>query len=252
MTIDRGTSTLQWSTIGRSLALHVAIVLIFTVKTFFFPTEPIVFENAIRVDIVGLPDKKQTIEEDKITVPQAAPAPPAKAETPPIEKVVDKKVEASPVPAKAPPKENLKSAQQKALEKLRAMEALNSIEDEVKEQTKPRGQAPIAGNVLSQGGALKGIQQNQIMGYVSVVERQVKKNWDLPQWMAEAKLKAKAIMLIDKRGVVTKRFIVSSSGNATYDELVLNAIDKSSPFPPPPAMFVDLFSAKGIQLGFPE
>jgi colicin import membrane protein len=252
MTLQRGESAIPVSTIGKSLALHILIVLVFTVKTFFFPSEPVIFESAIRVDIVGLPDKKQYLEQDQITAPAPTPAPP-KAEA--LPKVDESKTEPMPAPKpipKTPPKENLKAAQRKALEKLKALEALSSIQDEVQEQSKPRGQAPIAGNAISQGGALKGIQQNQIMGYVSVVERNVKSNWDLPQWMSEAKLKAKAIMFIDKKGFVTKRMILTSSGNPTYDDLVLRAIDRSSPFPAPPAMFVDLFSTKGIQLGFPE
>ncbi|MGE3975033.1 MAG: energy transducer TonB [Bdellovibrionales bacterium] len=246
MIAQREASVIQSRFISKSIALHVALVLVFTVKAYLFPTEPIVFENAIRVDIVGLPDKKQVIIEDKVSAPPA----PSKSTPAPVE---EKKVVIKPkAQEKAPAKEDLKKAQKKALEKLKALEALNNIQDEVTEQSQRGKQSAIAGNTISQGSALKGIQQNQIAGYISNVERHVKQNWDLPQWMSEAQLKARAHVFIDKRGIVTKRMIVASSGNTTYDELVLNAIDKSSPFPAPPAVFADLFSTKGFVLGFPD
>ncbi|MGZ5278824.1 MAG: hypothetical protein ACXWC9_02705, partial [Pseudobdellovibrionaceae bacterium] len=52
-----------------SMIVHVAVFLGLTIKATFFTDAPIVLENAIRVDIVGLPDKIQ----EQAPAPTAAP-----------------------------------------------------------------------------------------------------------------------------------------------------------------------------------
>jgi TonB family protein len=89
-------------------------------------------------------------------------------------------------------------------------------------------------------------------GYVDLVRRHAQDNFSLPKWLEDLNLKARAQVFLEPDGRVLRRYIVQSSGNDTYDEMVLSTIDKASPFPPPPKHFVDLAKVRGIQLGFPE
>ena len=160
-------------------------------------------------------------------------------------------------------KEAVKKAEatKKALSKLKAMEALEAIENQVKsEETEKRRQQALAklrqnqykGNILSPGTNLTGISRLQYDEYIATVDAKVKSNWTLPEFMANAKLNARALALIDDSGKVVDRKIVKSSGNSTYDSLVLEAIDRSSPFPPPPEKLSRKLSVEGIMFGFPE
>jgi len=246
----RPTTNLTNQVIIKSVLLHVGILLFFTVNTYLFPSEDLKFENAIRVDIVGLPEKlkhlpeptkaKETAKPTPAKIPDA-PTAPAEKVAPAPEKTVDKKAAEL----------ERKKAQAKALEKLKAMEALSELEKEDEQESKSK-QGAVAGNIVSEGNALTGIRQNQISSYIGLVKDHVNKNWNLPQWMASAKLRAEAMVMIDSRGVVTKRIITKGSGNSNFDDTILNAIDQSSPFPAPPPALVGVFKNKGFTLGFPE
>jgi colicin import membrane protein len=231
--------------IVKSVLFHLAVILAFTINAYLFPSEGIKFENAIRVDLVGLPEKLKALpppaKKPEVAKPPAAHAEPAPKETPktaPARKA-DKKAELA-----------RKKAEEKALAKLQAMEALEEIEAE--EKSKANKRSAVAGNAVSAGNALTGIKENQIASYIGQVKEHVHKNFSIPQWMSDARLRAEATVLIDARGVVISRNIVKGSGNSTFDDLVLTAIDQSSPFPPPPGALAGIFRNKGFTLGFPE
>lgn len=236
-----------------SVGLHIAVLISFTIRTYVFPEDALNFETAIKVDIVDLPDKAPQLPpvmeekpaEDKKNEP-ADVKPKSETKTKEV-----KKPESSKVDLNAKKREKAE-----ALEKIKAMQALDSITDEVKaeeerEQQKKATQK-IKGNVLSKGTALKGIVSTQMAGYVNLIERHAKDNWTIPKWLEDLNLKARAHVTLNEDGSVASRTIVQSSGNETYDDLVLSSIDKASPFPPPPKHFIDLVKTKGIQLGFPE
>ncbi len=70
--------------IGISVAAHLAVVAAFVVRMVVFPSEPMTLENAIRVDIVALPDKSPKLSsvpivETKIPTPSPPPPDPAPA-----------------------------------------------------------------------------------------------------------------------------------------------------------------------------
>lgn len=264
--------------IGISFALHALVISIFTLKTVFFTPETIDFTQAIRVDMVGLPDK--TPPKDLTTPAKENPKPalPDKeepkekpAEKPP-EKVAEKKSEPKPEPVKLPPAkpkeegvnlEKVKAKQQNALEKLKAMAALEKIKEDVAEEKKKAaanagtgkadaGSAPIKGNVASPGSSLTGIAKLQNDSYISDLDRHIKQNWTIPEWLAKKDYKAQVRLFIDSRGNILGRKIVKSSGNPSYDEEVLATIDRSAPFPAPPEKLIAVFSVDGILIGFPE
>lgn len=264
--------------IGISFAIHALIISAFTLKTVFFDPEPIDFSQAVRVDIVGLPDK---VDEKNLLPPSKENPKPALPDKEPVtekpvekapEKVTEKKVEPpKPEPVKLPPTpskkeegvnlEKVKNQQKNALDKLKALAALEKIKEDVaqeKRKTPPgtgkdsTGSAPVKGNVLSPGTSLSGLAKLQHDNFAADLDRHIKQNWALPEWLAKRDFKAQARVFIDSRGNILGRKIVKSSGNPSYDEEVLATIDRSAPFPAPPEKFLAIVSVDGILIGFPE
>lgn len=254
--------------IGVSFVIHGIILLLFTINAVFFTSEQIDFSQAVRVDIVGLPDKAPP----KIEAPAK---PEAKPELPekPVDKPVEKAAEKTPPPPSPKPEsvkvpkadegvnlEKVKSKQQSALEKLKAMAALDKIKTEVesekrKEAAKGKsdeGGQKVKGNILSPGTSLTGLAKLQHETYAVDLDAHIKQHWALPEWLAKRELKAQARVQIDSRGNILGRKIVKSSGNPSYDEEVLATIDRSAPFPAPPEKFIAIVSVDGILIGFPE
>jgi colicin import membrane protein len=247
--------------IGYSLVAHVLIFAIFAVKAAFFKGEPIVFESAIKVDLVGLPDKVTAPP-----LPEAVSPAPSTAATPAPQ--VETKIEpALPTPKLAQKEKKVdidteainldvtKRKQSAALERLKRLSALEAIEKEVSEENKKKALdklKQIKGNVLSNGSELSGVTRLQHDNYIAVVEHHVRQNWALPEWLARKNLKAQVRVRFDENGNIISRDIFKSSGNPSFDEVVLNTVEKSSPVPAPPAKFARILSVEGILLGFPE
>jgi len=254
-----------------SFVLHAVLISFFTLKAVFFTPEAIDYSAAIRVDMVGLPDKLDSLPEApaKAEAKPTLPEKPAE-KTPPPPKPVEKPVEKPAEKAvKMPPKkdpdainlEKTKNDQKQAMEKLKAMAALDKIKDEVAEDKKKKdvgagkdtqGGAKVKGNVLSAGSALSGLSKLQHDSYVVDLDRHIKGNWALPEWLAKRDLKAQARVFIDSNGNILSRKIVKSSGNPNYDDEVLATIDRSAPYPKPPEKFTAILAADGILIGFPE
>lgn len=250
--------------ISISVSLHCALFAIFFLKMTFFPSQPIEIKRAMRVDLVGLPEKTQTLP------PVEAPAAPAKVETPapaappaPTPAPPPKVAEAPKVPTKdAKPKpdtKKLEKSQTSAMERIKQMEALSKLEQQQKEaQAKAAAAAAAAaaaqvrGNQLSKGNSLTGLEQIEYDRYFDQIEKTVHANWAVPEWLNSAQLKAQVQVLIDKTGHVTSKKITKSSGNETFDAEVLEAIEKSSPFPQPPARLQGVLANSGIVFNFPD
>lgn len=257
--------------IGVSFALHALLISFFTLKAVFFTPESIDFTQAVRVDMVGLPDKIDPKELPPAATKEEAKAPEPKKPEPKVEKPAEKAPPPKPE-VKMPPKvtkdpeainlEKVKSKQQNALDKLKAMAALEKIKEDVAEEKAAeaaavakkaaQGSQKIKGNQVSSGSALTGLTKLQHETYIADLDRHIKQNWALPEWLAKRDLSAQVRVNIDARGLVISKKIVKSSGNPNYDEEVLATIEKSSPFPPPPDKFLSLVESEGILIGFPE
>ena len=262
--------------VGISFALHAVLISFFTLKAVFFTPEAIDFTQAVRVDMVGLPDKVDpTTLPPPSTAKETKPAPAPKEEPKPVvekpaEKPAEKTVAKPELPKHQPKKddsinlEKNKASQQSAIDKLKAMAALEKIKEQVSEEKKktPPAAAPstetsadggkIKGNMVSPGTALTGLNKLQHDNYGADLNRHIKQHWTLPEWLSKRELKAQVVVYIDTRGNVLERKIVKSSGNPSYDEAVLEAVDKSTPFPAPPEKFQAYVSVNGILIGFPE
>ncbi len=238
--------------IGISVAVHIAVVAIFIVRMVIYPSEPLRLDDAIRVDIVALPDKgpKLPMNVPVVTTEISPPSPPP----PPPEPVAPEPVEKPTLAPKKPtaPKINLKSTKKAQDAALKRLEALEKIEHMTNSQSRPApsSPAPVKGNQISHGGSLSGVIRLEQQGYLQTIDGAVKSHWNLPGFLSTANLTARARLFIDAKGVVTKRTITQSSHNDIYDQRVLSAIDTSSPLPPPPASLVTILETDGLELEF--
>jgi TonB family protein len=241
-----------------SLGAHALIALLFTFRAVFFSNEALVLEDAIRVDLVALPDKVKSMPvenpaEKPAPVPPAAPppapvappAPPVRAAAP-APRVID-------IAAKQGLKKKTRDTQASAIQRL---EALQNLERSAKSQT-VRQMAPAApaapmikGNQISKGNSLTGLTRVEFKNYLSTLKAATQRRWALPAWISNANLSARVRITLNNQGVVLSRHIVRASGNANYDAIVLSAIDSASPFPAPPADLVGLLSTSGVEIEF--
>lgn len=228
-----------------SVLFHIGIFIIFWVRIVVFPdSEPLIYQAAMRVDIVGLPEKQ---------IEPPSPAPVEKSQTPAPVKEEVKPIEKPVQQIKKTPDKNvidLKKKQSKALEQLKAFQALE--EELKKEKANEKKQRPIRGNVLAAGTSLRGLNKLDYQTYIGDIDVHVKQNWQLPEWLAKSNLRARVLVKIDDKGNLIKKELIQSSNNSTYDSLVLEAIDKSSPFPAPPDKFVNIVGIDGIIFQFPN
>ena len=156
-------------------------------------------------------------------------------------------------PKTEPTKISLNKAKKTEDSALKRLAALEKIERMTKSQTPPRvapAPQPIKGNEISHGGSLSGMIRLEQQGYLQTIDGSVKAHWNLPGFLSNANLSARARLFIDAQGVVVKRSITQSSHNDVYDSRVLAAIDASTPLPPPPKTLVNILEVDGIELEF--
>ncbi|PIS11053.1 MAG: energy transducer TonB [Bdellovibrio sp. CG10_big_fil_rev_8_21_14_0_10_47_8] len=235
-----------------SLLLHAAVLLIFTVDAVFFTDEPIQFEQSVRVDLVALPDKIS-----KEMPPAAAEKTPEKkaeekSSPPPVEKKV--KLPNKKTDTEAVNLDKTKNKQKLAMEKLKQMQALEEIQKELDKEAQKKAGANIKfkGNVISPGTALTGIQRLQADTYLEQVHSHMVANWFLPEYLRKRRLRTDVLVKFDQNGQILSKEVVRSSGNPTFDDFVLTAIQKSSPVPAPPAKFMRISEVEGFLFKFSD
>ncbi|MDX9731538.1 MAG: TonB family protein [Bdellovibrionales bacterium] len=241
---------------------HVFLILIFTVRAYVFPSEPLRLESAIRVDIVGLPEKARTLpaplEEPK---PEAKPeakkeTAASKPELPPIVKQAEPPPKAPVVlqPKKPDPKQQQRD-QAAALKRLEAMARLEQqarVDATQKALSEARAAqeaaAAVRGNQLSRGNSLSGLTRLDHARYLDEIEARIKNQWRPPRFLANAKLRVRVIMTINSSGGIIRKAIVQSSGNEVFDESAIAAIENSLPLPPPPDSLQGVLANQGVEL----
>lgn len=233
-----------------SVGAHSLIAVFMFFRIFFFPAESIDLRESIRVDIVGLPEK---MTEPPKLEPPGESTPPAKAE---IKKVEPTPKAVAPTVPSPKAKKDLAKSQKDILAKLNKSvkmdNALDKIKESLKKDSDGKQGSKIAGNTVSQGNSLTGLQRLDFDRYISDVRTQVYNRWNIPQWLADANFKAQIRVIIDERGYVIKKVMLRSSGNEVFDGKVHEAIDGSSPFPPPPDRLRGFLSTNGAVFNFPE
>jgi len=234
-----------------STVAHVALVAFFLLRAYMAPNEIIDMKDSIRVDIVGLPEKAQSLPEQAPAPTPAAPPAPVAAPKPPPPKPLPAKPKA-PEPPKVDlhPKKDLAKSEKSALSKIKAMTALENMKNEVAKEKAAAKQ--VRGNQVNAGNALTGTDKIDYRAYYGDVKTKVVQNWSLPQWLINSPFKGSARVFIDENGAIKKRSIEKSSGNSEFDDHMLDAIDKSAPFPAPPANLRGVLANEGIIFAFPQ
>ncbi len=245
MTADGLERTLIISLIG-----HLAIASVIFLRAAFVPEQPIEIRNAIKVDIVGLPEK---MDEPSLPLSQTKETlATADKEKAPLAPIKESKVETPTLPDPKGPKKDLAKSQKRALEELKRRAALDRIREQL---AKGKSQEParlVRGNQISPGNALSGLDKIAYDRYFDELREKMRANFSLPQWLADAGYKAQIQVLIDERGLIVKKILISSSGNEVFDAKAIEAVDASAPLPAPPQRLQGLLSTSGIIFGFPE
>lgn len=250
--------------VGVSFAFHAFLISLFTLKAVFFTTESIEVADAVRVDIIDLPDK---IDPNKVAdqieakpKPQEEPKPPE----PQQEKQEQKPAKADPVKAKDLEAINLdrtKIKNEDKDKKLKAKLAIEKIKKDLDKSNKEDQEAKnlaaqsvkkFKGNVIAAGNSLTGLDRLQHEAYISSLDKGIKQNWYLPEWLRKKGLKTIITVKISEAGKVLSRVIITSSGNNEYDDSGIEAVDKAAPFDPPPEKFIEHLQVLGFNVEFSE
>lgn len=244
-----------------SIGVHVVFFLLLILNLVFSKPSTLDLSQAIRVDMVGLPDK---IDHNQL--------PEKVQDTPQAEKPVDKTepkhaIEKLPEKVKLPPPKpdaivvdlkKSKNKQKEALEKLKKLSAIDKIKQEVKSEDlqdkakQDAHRAIVKGRVISAGTAITGLDKIEVNTYLQALDQQVKQKWALPQWLINKPFKAQVHVKFDGNGKILSRVILKPSGETTYDNYCLQAVDEAAPFPKVPEKFTEKFSVDGVVIGFPE
>lgn len=237
-----------------SLAGHVAVIFFFTVTTYIIGPSDVMLPQAIRVDVVGLPEK---IERPEIAPkPSAAEPPRPKEKLPPKEAEAPAKPVAPVLPGPKAKAVDAKKALERVKKEVNAAKAMEKIREQIEKeraekQAAATKSAVIKGNKVSEGNALTGLEQIDFDKYLAELQARLNANFEIPQWLADANLSAVVVITIDQRGYVTRKTMTKSSGNTVFDTIVMGTIEKSSPMPPPPDRLRGRLATSGIPVKFP-
>jgi colicin import membrane protein len=235
-----------------SVISHVCLFAALFIQAFVFTEVQIPYEKAVRVDFVGLPDKLPEIEMPDAPANKKEAAKESAKEKP--KEIAKKELVKKPKEPDAIKLDKSKSKQKKALEKLKQMEALEQIQKDLDAENKKKAAAAaakkFAGNVVSPGTSLTGVNKLQAETYIDDVHRHMIAHWALPEYLKNRSLKTYVLVKFDENGNVLEKSVTKSSGNPSFDEYVLNAIDQSSPVPPPPSKFARISSLQGFSFVF--
>jgi TonB family protein len=235
-----------------SFFAHLIFAALLIFRAVLFPSEPILIQRAIRVDMVGLPPKSQAITSlpappqpapkavDKPAEPKPAPAPIAKKELPIVKKLEPEKIDLR----------KTKRAEEDAFKRLAAFQKLAEMsKSRAKNEAKPQ---PVRGDVLAAGSSITGLNKIDYDDYLEKLDDKLKSNWNLPSLLKNRNYKATVVVFVDSNGNILKKEVKKSSGNQVFDEKCLEAVDRSAPFDAPPLKLRNILQVDGIEFGFPE
>lgn len=219
-----------------SFAGHLCIFLFLFFSPKMFQSKPMEIKESIRVDMIGLPDiqrsqapaPQKSKKEVKKSAPQKLkkkPKPKPKQKKPSAKKEIKK--------SKPDPKQT-KQAQSQAIANLKEEKRL------------------YKGEKLSKGDSQTGeINALLISAYSSRIRSHINRNWNIPQFLADKNLRATIVIYINRLGQITRIELERTSGDESFDQIVIETIRVSSPLPEPPSELVYSLSREGIGFNFP-
>ena len=264
----------------RSIYWHIALALILlflaSLHKIISPakiTNVHIIESSVRVDVVAMPTKtylelkainmgtRTTNIQDIIKIDASETSKPIVAKDAPVllkknkikkmsfqemmQKMAKKKLAKQKLAAKP------RSKKRKTLNPSTASKRLIFSE---KEKSELQGLI-LAGNKLSSGVSAVGDKGTEdltkFQDYVSKLPEMVRPHWKLPSYLYDKGLKCRVRIFLSADGRLLTAVIYSSSGNAEYDKLALNAVYATTPFPQLDKLIKDRGRKGEIVLGFP-
>ncbi len=149
-----------------------------------------------------------------------------------------------------PSEKNIKQEEKKKEDEF-SKRLLSSI-NKVKKMVNAKDNSPPAGDPdgSPSGDATEG-QQGDI--YLTEIYNKIKNNYAIPDIINEKQrkeLRAIVVIYIDSSGKLVKTEFEKKSGNSHFDNALLNAIKKASPFKPPPKERAKTYRNDGIGINF--
>ena len=272
-----------------SVIAHLIFIFIFT-GVFKFSDDEFIIPPSIQVDLVAPPEALPQKTAEPVAQPEPNPEPEPVPEPKPDKKLPEKEPEVKKEPEgpkvnleqekkkkelekkkkekekekklkeekrkkelekkkkqKKKKEQELKKNQDQAINKLKQKAALDKLL-----KSKTAESKPMTGDRLNPGTSFAGMDAIQFSKYYDSLKVHLFNNWSLPQWLSELNFKAQDLVVIDENGYVIKKEIIKSSGNSTFDNTILGAIEKASPFPVAPDRLKSKVKNKEIVFGFPE
>lgn len=238
--------------IGFSLALHIFIVGVFVLKFFFFSKPVLDLSQAISVSIGEITPNSKLPEKAEPMAPAAEPEAPSEPKA-----KLDELPKKTAPPAPKEKEISLSKAKQKqkdALARLKKLSAVDKIKQDLKNEAaaRPVAKAAAKPRIVAAGSALSGLDRLDANNYLAQLDQSIKNSWTLPQWLLKKPFKARLLVKINSSGGIISANVIAGSGNQSYDEYCLQAVNKAAPFPKVPDKLSEKFSVDGVVVGFPE
>lgn len=108
---------------------------------------------------------------------------------------------------------------------------------------KPSAQATTAARTPSAGGRI----ESKYPAYYGIIRDRVQQNWIYPPGTKDSRASVIISLKIARNGKILDASVEKSSGNTVFDESLLSAVWKASPFPPLPAEFEGNYLETGLR-----
>lgn len=100
-----------------------------------------------------------------------------------------------------------------------------------------------ASGATAGGGGLK----SKYPAYYSIIHDRIRDNWVYPEGFDYKKVSVIVSIKIDRGGSLLELLLEESSGNKRFDESLMSAVQKASPFPPLPHEFEGKYLETGLR-----
>jgi len=244
----------------KSFAIHFAIIFALwcshlITRVFEWSEPKIITPPSLRVDLVALPDQ---IANRRFTTPATLPVDESSAKPDTTSKksqAQDEKLAreelddflSTTTASKQSGSENKSTKTKDAIARLKALDHIRTLDRESE-----TGPETFKGNRISKGKSISAEAREQLtQGYLDELRDHIALNWELPRWLLKENLSSKIHITIDAEGTPMRKAFLKKSGNSTFDEAVLEALQRATPLPKPSSELKDALSKDGIVLGFP-
>lgn len=234
----------------RAVVISVFLHLALYICSIYLPLIPFLrgkrgelkYTPTVRVDLVALPDKPyREMKEMNEEIQKAQDA---------IREIKEKKGELTlqeKEGMKFSKKIELKREAKSAIERLKALQALE------KRLRARKKEVELKGNVVTPGASLPSSgKENVLDEYRSVVSEKIKLRWALPSYLRkgrERELSGEIIIFLNPDGSIIRREIISS-GVQEFDGYMNQALEEALPFPSVPEALRRELRYDGVSITF--